>query len=182
VSDERIENLMQAALDNEASSQEEAELAELLDNDTEQAQAFDAQRQVDDMLRYPPHERAPKRLAMAIMAKLAQTIQEQQTAQSPVTEAQLRVAFQLVTVTALPLLVGAGYMLLNAQTKQESVEAVLEQVVLIMMIMLESINVLLDEAEQVYQEDPEMALALLTMIPSTLLILVQEILGIEDDE
>lgn len=181
MTNDRMQNLMQGALDEELNGQEQRELDALLASDPDQAEEFDGQKRVDDLLRFPPHERAPERLALTIMARIAESVQERQTA-SELTEAQMRVAIQLVTVTALPLLVAGGYMLLNAESDPEAFEAVLTQVAGLFILVTDTIQVMLEEAEAVYKEDPELAVAMLTMIPSTLLLLVQQIMGIDDNE
>lgn len=185
LTNERARHLMQEALDENLSSDEEQELNALLQENPEHAEEFDAQQRVDNLLRYPPHKRAPERLALTIMARLAESVQAQHKAQehkSQVTEAELQVAIQLVTVGALPLLVGAGYMLLNARNNPKTMERVLVQVAALLILVTDTMEVMIDEAASVYDEDPELALATLTMMPSTLLLLVKEILGKDLDE
>jgi anti-sigma factor RsiW len=177
VTDTRSQQLMQAALDGELSSQHEAELGQLLDNDPEQAAEYDAQQRVDALLRYPPMARAPQRLGLAIMARLAQTLAEGQKARghtSALTQAQLQVAIQLVTVTTLPMLSGAGYLLLNAQSKPEAVEQALRPAIALLVIVIDAMTMMLEQAEAVYEEDPQMAVAILMLMPPALLVLVEK--------
>ncbi|MFW5690877.1 MAG: anti-sigma factor family protein [Chloroflexota bacterium] len=172
---------MQQALDAELSEDAAQELDAILRSDPSQAEEFDAQQRVDDLLRYPPHERAPQRLALTIMSRLAQTLRDQQTRHSALTEAQLQVAIQMVTVATLPLLVSAGYMLLNAQSDRRTLERVLTQVAGLLLIVNDVMTVMIEQAEALYQEDPELAVAMLSLIPNALLLLVNEILGIEPE-
>jgi hypothetical protein len=180
VTENRAHDLIQRALDDDLHPDEVKELETLLD-DAEHAAEYSAQQQVDDLLSHPPMERAPERLALTIMARIAQTMRAQQKA-SPIDDAQMQVAIQLVTVAALPLLVGAGYMLLNARTDPKKLENVLEPVVGMLIMVTDVIRVMIEEAEQVYEDDPELALAMLALIPPSLLMLVQELLGIDEDD
>ena len=177
---------MQESLDDQLSPESERELNEHLARDPDAASRYSQLQRVDMMLRTAPHERAPERLAVTIMARLAQTIQEQQRAshkhQTEVTEATMQVAMQLVTVATLPLLVGAGYLLLNAHSNPETLEAVLLQVAAMLTMVIDTVTIMLDEAAAVFEENPEVAMAMLALIPVTLLTLVRQVLGIPDSE
>lgn len=179
----RTEQLMQEALDGALEPQQEAEFDQLLRHDPEQAKAYDAQQRVDNLLSYPPMERAPKRLGLAIMARIAQAMTAQSKGKpSPLTEAQIRVAVQLVTVTTLPILSAAGYLLLNAQSNPKLLERLLTPVLALLVLVIDAMTIMLEQAEAVYEEDPELSLAILTLIPSMLLILTQEILARDYDQ
>lgn len=181
MSEDHTQKLMQDALDGMLSPEGQAELQAILSQDPEQAQAFDAQRRVDDLLRYPTHERAPERLAITIMARIAQTMQARQQQHSHLQAAQMQVAIQLVTVVSLPLLVGAGYMLLNNRSDKKALERVLTQVSLLLILVTDVIDTMIEEAAALYDEDPQMALVALSLIPSALLVIVKEIMGIDDE-
>jgi anti-sigma factor RsiW len=186
MTDDRKRQLMQESLDDQLSPEAEQELSEHLARNPDAADRYSQLRRVDMMLRTAPHERAPERLAVTIMARLAQTIKEQQQAsqqpQSEITEATMQVAMQLVTVATLPLLVGAGYLLLNAQSNPETLEAVLLQVAAMLTMVIDTVTIMLDEAAAVFEENPEVAMAMLALIPVTLLTLVRQVLGIPDGE
>jgi hypothetical protein len=179
----RTEQLMQQALDGALEPQQEAEFTQLLRNDPEQLKEYDAQQQVDNLLRFPPMERAPKRLGLAIMSRIAQAMTTNPHIKvSPLTEAQLQLAVQLVTVTTLPILSAAGYLLLNAQSNPKQLERLLTPVLGLLVLVIDAMTMMLDQAEQVYEEDPELALAILTLIPPMLLTLTQQILDGDSDE
>ncbi|GAB4309061.1 MAG: hypothetical protein Kow00117_02400 [Phototrophicales bacterium] len=180
MADQRVLELMQSALDNNLTPEAEQELLSILQTDQEQAAEFDAQRQVDAMLQTPPHVRAPRRLALTIMARLAQTLQAEDK-QSAITQAQMQVAVQLVTVATMPLLVGAGYLLLNAKSDPEAFETMLEPVAAMLMMVVDVMTVMLDEVQAVYEQDPELAVAMLALMPTALLLLVKRVLGIDDE-
>ncbi|MFW5772019.1 MAG: anti-sigma factor family protein [Phototrophicaceae bacterium] len=186
MTDDRKRQLMQESLDDQLSAEAEQELQEHLARNPEAASRYSQLQRVDMMLRTAPHERAPERLAVTIMARLAQTIQEQQRAsqqpQTEISEATMQVALQLVTVATLPLLVGAGYLLLNAHSNPETLEAVLLQVAAMLTMVIETVTIMLDEAAAVFEENPEVAMAMLALIPVTLLTLVRQVLGIPDAE
>jgi hypothetical protein len=178
---ERKQQLMQESLDAPLSAQAVEELTIILAENPQSADEYQRLQKVDDMLRIAPFERAPKRLALTIMARIAQTVSAQTKPTSDIDIATLQVAVQLVTVATLPLLVGAGYMLLNSQTDPEALEVVIEQVAMLLLMVINVIDVMLDEAKEVVHDDPQTALAMLTLLPTTLLTMVSEILGIHDD-
>ena len=179
---ERKQELMQESLDTPLSAQAVEELSAIIAENPQYADEYQRLQKVDDMLRVAPFERAPKRLALTIMARIAQTVQEQTKPSSDIDVATLQVAVQLVTVATLPLLVGAGYMLLNSQTDPEALEVVIAQVATLLLMVMNVINVMLDEAKEIAIDDPQTALAMLTLLPTTLLTMVSEILGIHEDE
>lgn len=181
---DRKQQLMQESLDGVLSPQEEHELQMQINEDPTTAGEYDRLQTVEEILREAPHERAPERLAMTIMARIAQTVKQQQTLYSEsqdIVEASVDVAVQLVTVATLPMLVAASALILNAQADPELIDAVLQQVAMLMILVLDVMNVLLEQAEAAYAEDPELALALLAMIPPTLLALVSQLLLDEND-
>ena len=179
---ERKHQLMQEALDDELSPAEKQEHLATLSADPEYAAQYDSLQQLDDLLRAVPHERAPERLALTIMARLAEALRAQRQIKYPeITDAMMETAVQMVTVAALPLLVGAGWMLLNAQRDPEALEVVLVQVATLFMIVIDVIEIMIEEAEAAFEEDPEAAMALLAYIPIALLTLVGQVLGIEDE-
>jgi hypothetical protein len=183
VTDNRLENLMQEALDETLSFEQQRELAERLENDVDASEAFDQQQRVDDLLQRPPMERAPERLALTIMARIAEMAHQQQQQEGEINafaEASLRVAAQLVTVATLPLLISASWMLVNAMANPKMLDDVLEKVVGLLLLMIDVMSVLMEKAEEVAADDPELALAILSMMPVVTLDLVEIALGKEE--
>ena len=178
---------MQESLDGDLSPEQEEELASILDSDRERAE-YDKLQVLDDMLQAAPQERAPQRLALKIMARIAETVKAQQPLDmeaelNEMADAVLNVALTTVTVATLPLLVSASWMLLNARSKPEVAEEALARVAALLILTMDVIQVMLEEAESAYDpENPEVSMAILSMIPSTLLLLVKQVLGIEDEE
>ncbi|GAB4515990.1 MAG: hypothetical protein OHK0046_20420 [Anaerolineae bacterium] len=187
MTENRNHQLMHRALDNELSPDAERELAHLLNRDPDEAHTFDKLQRVENLLRTAPHERAPERLALTIMARMAQMVNDQMAvemdemeAHLALTDAMMQVALSTVTVATLPLLQGAAQMLLNTRSNPEAVEAVLLRIATLLLLTIDIIDVMLEEAEATFEENPEAAMALLTMIPATLLTLVRYML--EDDD
>jgi hypothetical protein len=183
---ERKLQMMQDALDGELSPEAERELSTILETDTEGASQYNHLQQVEQLLQAAPHERAPERLAVTIMARIAQAAKAQPQAQTnpEITEEMMQTAMQLVTVAALPMLVGAGWMLLNAQTDPQLLESVLYHVSVLFLIMMDVMQVVIERAQALYVDDPELAIALLALMPNLLLALVEEVLGMngQDEE
>lgn len=184
MSNQRKQQLMQEALDETLSEEAQRELRALLSDDPEEAEQFNKLKQVDALLNTAPHERAPQRLALSIMARLAVTVQEQQQmrSQSEVNEASMQVALTLVTVATLPLMIGASYLLLNAMSNPDALDVVLQQVAALIYLVLDVMKVMMEEAQAVFATNPEAALALLALIPVTLLTLVKQVLGQDDED
>ena len=184
---DRRQRLMQSSLDGELSPDERKELRQLVERSEDVAEELNQLQTVHTLLQRPPHERAPERLASVIMARIAQMVrQEQFPADQPevdeLAEAMLNVAVATVTVATLPLLVGAAWLMLNRKSHPEAIEALLDQVATLIVLVMETMQVMLEQAQEAFEDDPELAMAILTLIPLTLLTLVRQVLGIEDDE
>jgi len=188
MANEQRRQQMQHALDGVLSPQEKVDLARHIERDPEDAGYFDKLQRVDALLRAAPHERAPQRLALTIMARIGETVRQQQAQQlqadydPELYEAALQVAMQMVTVATLPLMIGASYLLLNAAADPSVLDPVLQEVAALMILVIDVMKVMLEEAQETYAKDPEAALALLALIPVTLLELVKQVLGYGDDE
>jgi hypothetical protein len=102
MADERQRQLMQEALDQSLPPELLEKLRKQLDNDPQGSQQFNRLKRVDDMLRSAPHERAPARLALSIMAKLAQTMNPRQLSTS--SSAAVALGLAMVVMVALPVL------------------------------------------------------------------------------
>lgn len=182
--EERKRLLMHESLDERLSPDLQQELESYLDDAPDEAGHYRRLKQVDRLLHTAPFERAPRHLAMTIMARLAQTVQaqEQRQASPALDEAAMQVAMQLVTVATMPLMVGTSWMLLNTMAEEEMLETVLVQVAGLYILVVDVMKVMIDEAQAVYQTDPETALALLSLMPVTLLKLVEIVLGMDDPD
>ena len=184
---DRRQQLIQDSLDGELSAAEESELRQLVERSQDAAQELNQLEAIHTLLQRPPHERAPQRLASVIMARIAQMVQQEhlqvgEAELDEISQAMLNVAISTVTVATLPLLVGAAWLMLNQKSHPEAIEAVLDQVATLIELVMDTMQVMLEQAQQAFDEDPELAMAILTLIPATLLVLVRQVLGIEGEE
>jgi hypothetical protein len=184
---ERMRRLMQEALDDVLPEELRQELDTFLDTDSDGVQEFNRLNRADQMLRTAPFERAPKRLAATIMARLAENIEAQQLAeQEGQSQAELEisrevvaVALTLVTAATMPLLVAASWMVVNSLSDPSLLTLVLQRIVGLLLLVLEMLQVFLEKAQELAEANPAEAMALLALIPVTLLALVRYILGDE---
>lgn len=189
MTNDRQRRLMQEALDDIISPDERSELFTLLDRDAQSFSEYNSLQRVDKLLRQAPHERAPKRMAAAIMARVAESVrQEAETQLSPLVSAKeqevmeelISVAVLLTTIVTMPMLVAAGWLMVHAAASPELLETVFAQVIAAMLLMLHLLEVFLERAQTLAAEDPESALALLALMPATLLAIVQYVLSDDD--
>lgn len=172
---------MQEVLDEVIAPEEREKLYALLDEDPEEFARFNRLNRVDSMLRTAPHERAPKRLAATIMARLAKSLEEQeQQQQMGVSNEMVGVAMTLVTVVTMPLLVGACWLIVHAAASPELLDTVFQQIIATLLLVLEILQVFLEKAQELVTEDPEAAAALLALIPVTLLAIARYVLSDEE--
>lgn len=111
MADERQKQLMQEALDETLSPEVLHEFQKRLDSTPDEAHSFQRLKQVDKLLRSAPMERAPHTLAVNIMAKLAEGIQ--QRAQGKVSGLALALALALLTAVLMPILVIFAWLILG---------------------------------------------------------------------
>lgn len=168
---------MQAALDGILASEDLQRLESLLDEDPEEFAQYNRLQKVDSLLSSAPHERAPKRLAVTIMARLAKSLEEQEQQQLGVSSEMIGVAMTLVTVVTMPLLVGACWLIVHAAASPELLEAVFQQIIATLLLVIEMLQVFLEKAQAIATQDPEAATALLALIPVTLVAIAQYVLS-----
>lgn len=160
---ERHKRLMQEALDENLSPEARRELFQQLDQDAEAAAQFNRLRQVDHILRTAPFERAPERLALAIMARLAKAAE-----QLPRTSGlALALALALVTLLMMPLLIVAGWLVLAALGSAAALSSALQQMVTLLALLLGVLEVFIERAQELLTTAPQSA-ALLALIPVAL--------------
>jgi len=187
MTDDRKLRMMQDALDGELSPEEELEFTGLLKEEPQTATRYSKMERAETLLRDAGlrHERAPERLALTIMARLGETIMleaEQLDELDEMTEATMHIAMTMVTISTLPLMVGASWMILNARANPKAFEAILTEVAALYIMVLDVMRMMLDDVQSLYKTDPERAMATLALMPLTLLTLVRQVLGIEEDE
>lgn len=189
MTNDRQRRLMQEALDDIISPDERSELFALLDQDAQSFSEYNSLQRVDKLLRSTPHERAPKRMAAAIMARVAESVrQEAETQLSPMVTAKeqavmeelIAVAVLLTTIVTMPMLVAASWLMVHAAASPELLEMVFAQVIAAMLLILHLLEVFLERAQALAAEDPEIAMALLALMPVTLLAIVRYVLSDDD--
>jgi hypothetical protein len=180
MTNENQRRLMQEALDDVLSLEERNELFSYLDKDDKSFAEFNQLKRVDQMLSNAPHERAPRRLAATIMARLSQTVKEEVQKQPDISTETLSIALGLVTVATMPMMVSASWMLLNSAYNMEMFNRVLQQVIGLLLLVIEILRVFLEEAERLVSSNPEAAAALLTLIPVTMLAMARFLLQGEE--
>lgn len=166
MANERQKRLMQEALDENLSTEARTELYEHLDQDARDAAAFDRLRQVDHMLRSAPHERAPHRLAMSIMARLAETMSPQQL--SRISGLALAMGLSLVAAIMLPLLAAAGWLILSAFGSAGALTAAIRTLVGILAVAITLLEMVIRQIQSFLSEHPEVPLLMISLIPISL--------------
>lgn len=163
--------MMQEQLDGLLDAERQAELEAFVQRDMDAAEEKAQLEQVHDLLTDPPVERAPRRLALTIMARLAQRLETQAEIQALPEELQQAVllSWSLVSVTMMPMMISASYMVLNAKASPEVLEEATNRMIAMMVVMIDGLVVMLEEVERLIAEDPEMAPVAVSLIPLALL-------------
>ena len=165
MANERQKRLMQEALDETLTPEARRQLFAQMDKDADSAAEFKRLRQVDQILRTAPFEHAPERLAAAILARLAETLQSEQFMRT--SGMALALALALVTLLVLPLLIAAGWLVLAALGSAAALSSALQQVVMLLAMVLGVLKVLVERAQEFIASSPQSA-ALLALIPVAL--------------
>lgn len=160
---ERHKRLMQEALDESLSPEARRELFEQLDQDAEVSAQFHRLRQIDRLLRTAPFERAPERLALAIMARLAKAAEQLPRSSG----LALALALAMVTLLLMPLLIAAGWLVLAALGSAATLSSALQQIVTLLAMLLGVLEVFVERAQELLTTSPQSA-ALLALIPLAL--------------
>lgn len=168
---ERSKRLMQEALDESLEAAARQELFHQLDQDPEGTAEFQRLRQVDRMLRAAPFERAPKALAMNIMARLAETLKQPQL--SHLSGLALALALTLVTVVLVPLLISAAWMFLNAIGSAAALAALMHTLSRLLALVLAGVNTLAQSARDFLEAYPQTPALMVTILPVILFWLVR---------
>ncbi len=160
---ERHKRLMQEALDESLTPEARRELFEQLDQDADASAQFNRLRQVDQVLKTAPFEHAPARLALAIMARLAEAAEHLPRSSG----LALALALALVTLLVLPLMIAAGWLVLAALGSAAALSSALQQVVTLLAMVLGVLKVFVERAQELVASSPQSS-ALLALIPLAL--------------
>jgi anti-sigma factor RsiW len=167
MANERQQRLMQEALDERLSPEQYQELVKELDRDTEGSAQFSRLKQADQLLRTAPHERAPQRLALGIMARLAESMQSHQL--SRVSGLALALGLALVMLVTMPLLIAAVALFLNAVGSAAALNAVVAGIATLLTVVVAMLEVFVQSAQKMVTNYPQAPLLLAGIIPVALL-------------
>lgn len=179
MANERRTRLIQEALDQTLPDDAMQKLREQLDADPESSQEFSRLKQVDDMLRTAPMERAPARLALGIMAKLAQTLKPQQF--SSVSGLALALGLALVVLVALPVLAAAVSLFLAAAGSAAALNAIIQQIANLMALVVAMLDGLVKGAQSVLSTYPQAPLLIISVVPIIAYWLLRAVRGTQDE-
>ena len=163
----RQNRLMQEALDKNLPAEELSELYAQIDQSPADAAEFQRLKQVDRMLRAAPFERAPQGLALRIMARLAEGLQPEQLRRS--SGLALALGLALVTLVLTPLLAALGLLILNVITNATALSTLIGQVINVLAMVLNSLDSVVQGAQDVLKAYPEAPVLMITLIPVALL-------------
>lgn len=171
MANERQRRLMQEALDGRLSSEAMQELYARIDRNPDEAADFHKLKQVDQLLRAAPMERAPQGLALKIMARLAEGLQPEQLKRT--SGLALAIGLALVTLLLTPLLAGLGWLLLSAIGNAGVLSSLIGQVVTLLGMVMNTLDALVQGAKAVLETYPEAPALMIALIPIALFWLVR---------
>lgn len=159
----RKKRLMQEALDESLEIAARQELFQQLDRDPAEAAEYQRLLMVDRMLRTAPFERAPKTLAMNIMARLAETLKQPQL--SHLSGLALALALSLVTIVLVPLLAGAAWLFLNAIGSAAALSALMHTIGKLLALVMAGIDTLVEGAQVLLETYPQTPALMIAILP-----------------
>jgi hypothetical protein len=151
MANERKRLVLQEALDDNLTQEARQKLFQEMDQNADVAAEYSRLRQVEAILRNAPLERAPKRLALAIMARLAEGVR----AQPEISGLALALGLTLVTLVTLPLLIAAGWLALQALASVALLSELLKQVVSLVGTLLSVLQGFVNQAQTLIESYPE---------------------------
>jgi hypothetical protein len=163
MADERQKRLMQEALDKRLSPEAYEQLRQQLDMDAESSAQFDNLKKLDAMLRSAPFERAPQRLALSILAKIAEMARQRPL--STISALALALGLALVTLVTLPLLVAAVTLFLGAVGSAAALSAVIHQIVNLLALVVAMLEAIVQGAQSVLANYPQAPALMLAVVP-----------------
>jgi anti-sigma factor RsiW len=163
MTNERGRRLMHEALDDRLGVEAQQELRSRLETDPQEAFEYERLRAVDEMLKSAPFERAPQYLAVRIMARLADELQRGRL--NPLSGTALAVGLALGTLTLLPLLVSAVYLLVTAVGSATFFNSVLQFITGVASVGAAAILGLVESAQALISGSPILPVGLLILIP-----------------
>ena len=167
MTDDHLQERIQAVLDGELNPESLEEFFASMDVDPAMAAEYIDQQDIDIYLRNAPHARAPERLAVTIMARLAQGVQVEVVWEelSEVTREAMLLTTSMVVAIMLPTMISATYMVMNYNADPKLLERVVQRTIALMILMIEALKIILEEVEHIVAENPRMATATLSLVP-----------------
>lgn len=163
MANERQRRLMQEALDTQLEGEARQQLFHEMEEDTGSSAEFQRLREVDRLLRAAPFERAPKTLALSVMAKLAQGLDRKQLSQ--LSGLALAIALSIVTLTLVPLLVGVSLLFLNAVGSAAALAGLLQVVGKMLALVIAGLDSLVEGAQGLLATYPQTPALMITLVP-----------------
>lgn len=158
---------MQQALDDELSAEALQELYSRLDADPAEADEYSRLRSVDRLLKDAPYERAPRSLALRILARVAEELKH--PSMHPRSSLALAIGLGLAALTLVPLLVGFSYLLLTALGSASFFNAVMQGITTVASAGAAALNGVVESAQALLNSNPGLPVAMLSLIPIGLL-------------
>lgn len=171
MANERHRRLMQEALDENLEPEALHELYTHLDASADDEVQFHRLKQVDRMLRNAPHERAPQRLAMNIMSRLAEAVNLEQMPR--VSGLALALGLALAAAAMLPALIAAGWLLLSALGSAGLMAAAIQQIAGLLSLGVVLAEQAIASVQQLMATNTEIVLLLVAAVPTSLLWLLR---------
>lgn len=163
--DARRAQLLQAIDDAESPEALET-LRASLETDPQARADFDRLRRTDRMLRAAPVEPAPERLALKIMAALAQRLNPEQMRGSA---AALAIGLAAIALLLTPLLAILGWLVVSAVGSATILGGVFAGVTSLISALMGALERITSGAQDIIQTSPEAALLLLGLVPIAVL-------------
>ncbi|MBI5671150.1 MAG: hypothetical protein HZC41_24400 [Chloroflexi bacterium] len=167
MANEQHRRLMQDALDEQLTPEAQHELHQQLSAEPDAAAEFDRLRRVEQLLRSAPMERAPQRLALSIMARLAETLQSKEQL-AHTSGLALALALALVVVVALPLLVASAWLFLSAVSSAAALSSLIQSIVTLLTLLMGMMEAFIQQAQTVVADYPQAPALLIVLVPVAL--------------
>ena len=169
--DNRLQQQLNDALDELLSPQENEQLIDELNTNQEASEEFDQLQKVHKLFRSPPQARAPERLATTIMARLAQRVEAESKIEELPEELReaLLLSLSMIMMNMMPAMAAASWLVVNAQKDPKVFSNIAYRMVTLMTFSMDALMVLMEEAENLVQNDPESAQLALSLVPIVLL-------------
>lgn len=181
MANEQHRRLMQEALDERLTPEAQTEFLKQLDEAPEAAAEYERLRRVDQLLQTAPMERAPQRLALSIMARLAETLKSKEQL-SRTSSLALALGLALVVLVALPLLVASAWLFLSAVGSTAALSGLIQSIVSLLTILMGMLEVMIQQAQTIVGDYPEAPALLIALVPVAMFWLLRYMMKQQNDD